>query len=151
MQTKLAPILSMVIVTISLFVGCEIQNPKQQNAKAPGATKPGNANNSGLNISREAFEKQKDRLAREARELGRKIGEGSEDLWIWTKARDALAYADDLRDVTINVDVENAVVTLSGTLPKEAQKTKAEEIARSIEGVKSVKNVLMVSANNAIG
>jgi hypothetical protein len=151
MQTKLAPILSMLIAIISLFVGCEIQNPKQQNAKAPGATKSGNLNNSDWNISREAFEKHKDLLAREARKLGRKIGDGSEDLWIWTKAHGALAYADDLKDVTINVDVENAVVTLSGTLPNEAQKSKAEEIARSIEGVKSVKNVLIVSANHAIG
>ncbi|MEW6129510.1 MAG: BON domain-containing protein [Acidobacteriota bacterium] len=147
MKTKLTPLLSTLVITISLLIGCETQNVKLQNANAPDPAKTGNANNGDWNISREAFERQKDRLAKEARELGRKIGDGNDDLWIWTKTRGALAYADGLRGVTINVDVENAVITLSGRLPNEAQKTQAEEIARNIDGVKSVKNDLIVSAN----
>ena len=50
--------------------------------------------------------------------------------------------AEDLRDTTISVDVDNDVVTLTGTVPTEAQKAKAEQVARSIEGVKGVKNEL---------
>jgi hyperosmotically inducible protein len=57
-----------------------------------------------------------------------------------------LAAADDLRDSTINVDVNNDVVTLNGTVASAAQKTKAETVAKAVEGVKSVKNLLKVAA-----
>jgi osmotically-inducible protein OsmY len=43
--------------------------------------------------------------------------------------------------------VENEVVTLSGSVATPAQKTKAAQVAKSVEGVKSVKNNLTVSAN----
>jgi osmotically-inducible protein OsmY len=69
------------------------------------------------------------------------------DGWLWTKTRAVLATTDDLRDSTINVDVDNAVVTLSGTVATQAQKTKAAQVAKSVEGVKSVRNNLTVSAN----
>ena len=54
--------------------------------------------------------------------------------------------ADDLRDSTINVDVVNDVVTLKGTVETAAQKTKAEQVTKGIEGVKSVKNELTVES-----
>ncbi len=56
-----------------------------------------NANANGgvinANITREDFDRQKERFEREAREAGRKVGPGASDLWIWTKARAALAAA----------------------------------------------------------
>jgi len=70
------------------------------------------------------------------------------DGWLWVKTRFDLAAADDLRDSTINVDVDNAVVTLSGTVATAAQSTKASQVAKAVEGVKSVKNMLKVSAGN---
>ena len=107
-----------------------------------------NANTSAINanISREEYERDRARFEREAREAGRKVGTGANDLWLWTKTRAALATADDLRDSTVDVDVENDRVTLSGTVANAAQKTRAEQVARGIEGVKSVKNQLRVSA-----
>ncbi len=110
------------------------------------ATANANTRTINANISREDFERERDRFAREAREAGRKIGSGANDLWLWTKARAALAAADDLRDSTVNVDVDNAVVTLTGTVANQAQKAKAERVAKGVEGVKSVKNNLTVSA-----
>ena len=101
--------------------------------------------NINANISREDFERNKERFEREAREAGRKIGSGADDAWLWTKTRAALAYAEDLRDVTVNVDVENNVVTLTGSVGTAAQKSKAEQVARSVEGVKEVRNQLAVS------
>jgi osmotically-inducible protein OsmY len=71
------------------------------------------------------------------------------DGWLWVKARFDLAAADDLRDSTINVDVDNAVVTLTGTVASAAQKARAEAVAKSVEGVKSVKNQLKVGTGNA--
>jgi osmotically-inducible protein OsmY len=110
------------------------------NANANANTRTINAN-----ISREDFERERERFAREAREAGRKIGSGANDLWLWTKARAALAAADDLRDSTINVDVDNAVVTLSGTVASNDQKTRAGQVAK-VEGVTRVVNNLTVSA-----
>ena len=96
--------------------------------------------------TREEYERDKDRYAREAKEAGRTIGTGINDGWLWVKTRFELAAADDLRDSTINVDVDNDAVTLSGTVASAAQKAKAEQIAKSIEGVKSVRNQLRVEA-----
>lgn len=97
------------------------------------------------NISREDFDRQKERFEREAREAGRKVGPGASDLWIWTKARAALASAQDLRDSTVSVDVDNSVVTLTGTVASNEQKAKAAQVAK-VEGATRVVNNLTVSA-----
>jgi hyperosmotically inducible protein len=150
MRKNMTGMLAILLLTASMLAGCQARDDTNQNANRRAAR---NANDSGwsVNISRDEFERQKDRFAEEAKKLGHKVGTGGEDLWLWTKTRAALAYADDLRDVTINIAVDNNVVTLSGTVPSDAQKTKAEEIARSIEGVKIVKNDLTVSANKNAG
>ena len=122
------------------------------------ANSPANANvavaNTNVNatptprraLTREDYERDKDRYTREAKDAGRTIGTGLNDGWLWVKTRFDLAAADDLRDSTINVDVDKDVVTLSGTVATAAQKTQAENIAKAVEGVKSVKNMLKVSA-----
>jgi hyperosmotically inducible periplasmic protein len=45
---------------------------------------------------------------------------------------------------SINVAVKDGVATLTGTVNSEPNKTRAEEIAKSVEGVKSVTNNLTV-------
>jgi hypothetical protein len=105
------------------------------------------ANDNRRAPTREEYERDKERYNREAKQSGRTVGTGLNDGWLWVKARFDLAAADDLRDSTINVDVANAVVTLSGTVANPAQKTKAEQVAKSVEGVKSVRNQLKVAAN----
>ena len=99
------------------------------------------------NISRQEYEKDKQSFAQEAKRLGRTIGAGANDGWLWAKTRAELATTDDLRDSTINVDVENGAVTLSGTVATQVQKTKAAQVAKGVEGVKSVRNNLTVKAN----
>lgn len=99
--------------------------------------------------TREEYERDKERYSREAKESGRTVGTGLNDGWLWVKTRFDLAAADDLRDSTINVDVDNAVVTLTGTVASAPQKTRAEQVAKSVEGVKSVRNQLRVQAGNA--
>jgi hypothetical protein len=155
-------VLSLLIVGIAivaiLIAGCQTAGNTNHNANANANANantpvPRNENvNTGARdrgISREDFERQKERFQREARDLGRKIGSGADDLWIWTKVRTALATAEDLSDSTINVDVDNNVATLSGTVPSQAQKARAEEVARDVEGLKSVKNNLQVSPQGA--
>ena len=121
------------------------------NANAPVVASNTNANanaNRRIVPTREEYEKNKEKYQKEAKDTGRKIGTGISDGWLWVKTRYDLAAADDLRDSTINVDVENAVVTLTGTVPTPAQKAKAEQIAKSVEGVKGVKNQIKIAAEN---
>jgi len=119
-------------------------------AASPSPSVVANANtNSNREPTREEYEANKERYDREARESGRTIGTGVNDGWLWMKTRFDLAAADDLRDSTIDVDVDNAVVTLSGTVASAAQKTRAETVAKSVDGVKSVKNQLKMQAANA--
>ena len=105
--------------------------------------------NSNRAPTRAEYEANKERYNREAKESGRKVGTGANDTWLWVKTRFDLAAADDLRDSTINVDVDNDIVTLSGTVASAAQKARAETVAKSVDGVKSVRNQLKVEAGNA--
>lgn len=120
------------------------------NRATPAANANANANTTtGRAPTREDYERDRDRYAREARESGRTVGSGANDGWLWVKTRFELATADDLRDSTINVDVDNGVVTLSGTVATAAQKTRAQNVARAVEGVTNVRNNLTVSSGNA--
>ena len=119
------------------------------NATATATPTPVANTNSNRPPTRAEYEANKERYNREAKESGRKVGTGANDTWLWIKTRFDLAAADDLRDSTINVDVDNDIVTLSGTVASAAQKTKAETVAKAVEGVKSVRNQLKVQAGNA--
>ena len=120
------------------------------NANATVATTPVvTANTNRRAPTREEYEANKERYNREAKESGRTVGTGLNDGWLWVKTRFDLAAADDLRDSTINVDVDKAVVTLTGTVANAAQKTKAEQVAKAVEGVNAVRNMLKVQAANA--
>ena len=66
------------------------------------------------------------------------------DAWITMKTKLALMTSDGVSAVGLNVDTVDGVVTLHGKVATEAQKKKAEDVARTIEGTKSVKNVLQV-------
>jgi len=102
------------------------------------------------NLSRADYDRDKDRYAAEAKGAGRTIGTGANDGWLWTKTKTALATTAGLRDSTINVDVSNAVVTLTGTVGTKEQLTMAVKTAQEIDGVTSVKNNLKVSAGDSM-
>ena len=120
-------------------------------AASPTPTANANTGTTGRAPTREEYERDRERYQREARESGRTVGTGANDGWLWVKTRFELATADDLRDSTINVDVDNATVTLTGTVARAAQKTRAEAVAKAVEGVRTVRNQLRVGADNANG
>lgn len=63
-----------------------------------------------------------------------------DDAWITTKVKTEI-FKELSRDVTdINVETRNNVVQLSGFVDSAATMSKAVAIARSVEGVSSVKN-----------
>src|SRR5262245_29692510 len=66
------------------------------------------------------------------------------DTWIGTKAKIALLTADDVPGTSIDVDVKSGTITLTGKVHTAAQKAKAEQVARGIDGATGVKNMLQV-------
>lgn len=143
-----------------LVAGCDRTANNNANANAnavvnananatatPAAVANNNANRRAP--TREEYDRDKARYEREAKESGRRVGSGANDGWLWVKTRFDLATADDLRDSTIDVDVDNGVVTLSGTVASTAQKARAEQVVTVVEGVRSVRNQLKVTSDNA--
>ncbi len=100
------------------------------------------------NVNRADYDKNKTDYEKDKGES--KVGTGANDSWIWFKTRSALLTTNDLRESTINVDVDNGVITLRGTVANAAQKAKAGEVANGIEGKTSVKNDLKVVANDSM-
>jgi hyperosmotically inducible protein len=103
------------------------------------------------NMTRDEYEKNKESYSADAKRMGSTIGSGANDAWLWTKVRAALTTADDLRDSTINVDVDNSVVTLRGTVADGKQKIRAVDVAKKVDGVKSVTNKLTLKGEGDAG
>ena len=69
---------------------------------------------------------------------------GPDDATITANVKTKLAADASLATSTINVDTKEGVVTLSGMVNSEADKAKAEQVAKGVEGVKSVNDSLSV-------
>jgi len=66
------------------------------------------------------------------------------DPWLTMKTQIALMTTEGVSTSDLNVDTVQGVVTLHGKVPTEGEKVKAEAIARKVDGVKDVKNLLQV-------
>ena len=71
-------------------------------------------------------------------------GEYVDDSVITTKVKSLLAADDFLKSFQISVETYKGVVQLSGFVNSQAAVDKAVEIAKSVQGIKSVKNDLIV-------
>ena len=85
-------------------------------------------------------------IADKSKEVVSATGEVITDGWITTKVTAKFADEKILKDSKINVDTSNRVVTLKGTVPSAAAKSRAATIARGTEGVVSVVDQLTVKA-----
>jgi hypothetical protein len=168
MNKRLA-VLIFVVALAAFFAGCsETTNSNVSNASNQGTVvnNNGNKNSAGVtplnsnatananaghrtynaNISKEEYEKEKERYGKEAEGYGDKIGKGLSDGYYWVKVKGALALVSDLRDSTINVDIDNGVVTLRGTVANKEQVDKALKAAK-VDGVSKVVNQLKVAGD----
>lgn len=66
------------------------------------------------------------------------------DAWITAKTKMALMTTEGSPATDINVDTVDGKVTLHGKVINEQQKTKAGQVAKGIEGVREVRNLLQV-------
>jgi osmotically-inducible protein OsmY len=75
---------------------------------------------------------------------GQTAGQYVDDTTITTSVKAKLTAEKAANFTRIDVDTTNQVVTLNGIVESADQKAKAEQIARQVGGVKSVKNNLQV-------
>jgi len=71
-------------------------------------------------------------------------GEVVDDSVITTKVKTQLAADEFLKSFQISVETRKGIVELSGFVDSQKAKDKADQIARGVDGVKSVKNALIV-------
>ena len=114
-------------------------------AKADKAEdKAGRAADKAADKTARAADKAEDKAAGATKKTGRAVDDG------WIKSKIYAQYMADwntvLDDSDIDVDVNNNVVTLSGTVKSAEAKAKAVSIAKSTDGVKSVRDMLKVNA-----
>ena len=83
--------------------------------------------------------------------IGEKVAEGAnqaehafENGALTTKIKSKMALDDSVKALNINVDTADGVVTLTGTVHSEAERTRAVQLARETNGVKSVNDRLVV-------
>ena len=62
------------------------------------------------------------------------------------RVKDALAQQDELRDLSIGVEVENGVARLTGSVPSQEQRIRAAVAARTTPGVRAVRDELRVAS-----
>jgi hyperosmotically inducible protein len=105
------------------------------------AISPGATPTTGIDdpIQREASE-----AAREAREKAGEMGDALGDAGITSKVKTKFLADTGVSGLKIDVDTNDGVVTLTGTVPTEAEKRRAMELARQTDGVKSVVDKLKV-------
>jgi len=67
---------------------------------------------------------------------------------IFDQVRRRLANDATVKGGALEVDVKDGVVTIRGTVDAEKQKERAERVARKVQGVKKVNNLLQVGRGN---
>jgi hyperosmotically inducible protein len=120
-----AILIAFIILTI---VGCSSQNTNE--AANNASRKVSDTANTVINKTREV-----------AQNVNSSAGPTINDAAITTKIK-AKLLADSITGTT--VDTTNGVVTLTGAVANDEQKTKAARLAQETEGVKSVKNDLVI-------
>ncbi|MBA3768875.1 MAG: BON domain-containing protein [Acidobacteria bacterium] len=119
---------ALMTVLVLVMCGCNSQNTNE--AANNASRKVSDAANTVVNKTREV-----------AQNVNNSAGPTINDAAITTKIKTKL-LADSITGTT--VDTTNGVVTLTGSVASEEQKTKAEKHAQETEGVKSVKNELVI-------
>lgn len=101
--------------------------------------------------TKKAAEKTKDATVKGAEKTGKATkdvagttGEVIDDAWITSKIKTDFVNEDTLKGSDINVDTNDHVVTLKGTVASAAGKARAEDIAKKTKGVHRVVNTLTI-------
>ena len=111
-----------------------------------GAVKAGDATANALDKAGEKVSNAADAAGNKIEEGAAKAGAALDDAGITAQIKTDLIKAPEISALQINVDTKAGAVTLSGTVPTDAIKTQAGDIAKAAKGVTSVNNNLTVKA-----
>jgi hyperosmotically inducible periplasmic protein len=103
-----------------------------------------------LPLSASAYESRdsKDQaVGEQAREIADKAGDTASDIRMHLAIETKLALHDELSALMIDTDVKDGEVRLQGEVKSSTERELAEELAKSVEGVKSVRNDLEVKGD----
>jgi osmotically-inducible protein OsmY len=89
-------------------------------------------------------EQRLDRAGSDIREKAVEAGKAFDDATLTAKVKSALIAEPNLRSMTINVDSTAGVITLKGTTDSQENRQRAAQVASAVEGVRDVKNELVV-------
>jgi osmotically-inducible protein OsmY len=76
------------------------------------------------------------------------VSQATKDATLTAKVKSALAADVGLSTVSINVDSSGNTVTLKGNVDSADKKKRAEEVARKVDGVATVRNELTVKSGS---
>lgn len=88
--------------------------------------------------------------SQEAKETGRSAGTAIKDSWLTLKVHSQFVPEDALEGSDIDVDTKAGVVTLTGTVPTQAGRTRAVALAKATDGVKSVNDRLRIAPDTDV-
>ena len=112
-----------------------------------GAAKAGDATASALNTAGDKMGQAADTAGAKIEEGAAKAGAALDDAGITAQVKTDLIKEPNISALKIDVDTKAGAVTLTGTVPSEALKTRAGEIATAVKGVGSVNNMLTIQAS----
>ncbi len=163
-KSKFAASAACSVMSVSLLSGCNsTQTQTSTNGNLPAAnnstvssaipspaltpTPPANVNSTddAAVAAREGKRKKPGDNEKQPAETKPVIGSGANDYWLWTTLRAAIDRTEGVNAVKVIVEVQNSVVTLTGTIADATQRAKVEQIAGSLQGVKSVRNQIRIS------
>jgi len=127
-------------LTVDPHAGHDMDD-KAMDATKTAAHKTGEAAETAAHKTGEAAKT----VGEKSKDAASATGEAITDAWINTKIHSKMMDEATLKGSDINVDVNNHMVTLKGTVVSAAGKARAEEIARTTDGVKGVNNALMIA------
>ncbi len=113
--------------------------------------KPGPAESAGKKIDQTtenvstAVSNSAEKVGNTIAESSRSTGQAIDDSEITAKIKALLLNEPGLKSLKITVSTEKGEVTLAGKADTQANRAKATQIAESVNGVSSVKNLLSVS------
>jgi hyperosmotically inducible protein len=131
-------------VAAALAVSVAACGEKQPSDKMSQIPPSGDTASSKMERAADSAEQKLEKAADAAERKLDQAGKAIDDAAVTAKVKSALIAEPNLKALSINVDTMAGIVTLKGTADSQESKQKAEQLASTVEGVRSVKNELVV-------
>jgi hyperosmotically inducible periplasmic protein len=87
-------------------------------------------------------------MQEQTRDMAEKASDAASDVRMHLALEAKLAKSDELSAIAINTDVKDGIAHLKGDVQTDTQRQMATEVAKSVEGIRSVKNELRVTGED---